>query len=150
MSDLAEFLKCGDVVASDRGVIETEAGRQMQFVPRNDIKGIVVRYGCAAHRPLVELVIGIALSALGLYDLCGVATSAKISRYDLGAIVLGGIGAYMVYTVARKYHYLQVKTASTHFNIRFARSAPRAEIESFCKEIEKRWGYHIVSELPAI
>jgi hypothetical protein len=149
MSDLTEFLECGDVVASDRGIIETEAGKQMQFVPREDIRSIVLRYGCAAHRPLVELIVGIALSVLGLADLYRIATSWKISRYDLGAVAFGAVGAYMIYTVARKYHYLHIKTASNHFNIRFARTATPDKIKSFCGQIEKRWGYNIVSTFPA-
>jgi hypothetical protein len=119
----------------------------MQFVPRASIRSIRLRYGCAAHRPVLELITGIALATVGVIDLYGMAVSFKASRYDLGLIAFGMVGGYLIYSVLRKNHYLQISTASNHFNIRFKRDTARSEIEAFCSQIEKTWQYQITKDV---
>jgi hypothetical protein len=137
MSDAPEFFKCSDVIASDRGIIETEAGRQMQLVPRESIRSITLRYGSAAHRPVLEMIAGMALTSASVFDLSRIVVTGKWSRYDIGILVFGLIGGYMIYSVARKTHYLHIITDSTHFKIRFSPNATKEEIKLFCETIKK-------------
>ena len=141
-----EFFECGDVLASDRGIIETEMEKQMQIVPRESIKHIALRYGSPSHRPTLEFIVGLALTGVGVYDLGRITTTGKFSRWDIGILTIGLIGASLIYSVARKCHYLYITTASTHFKVRFSPDTSLSEIKVFCAKVERRWEYEMSYE----
>src|SRR5436853_1274209 len=142
-----EFFKCGNVIASDRGIIETDQGRQVQLVPQKTITNITLRFGCPARRPILEMVMGGALGAIGGFGGFNLCTNFKAWRYDIGLIALGCLGASMIYDVTKKAFYLRVATESDYFKITFSKNVQRAEVEAFCAEIQKRWNYNVATAL---
>jgi hypothetical protein len=101
----------------EEGVAEIGEDRRVVFVPRADITGLELRRGIAGERPVLQVVVGFALIALGL-SMLG-ALQAVLEGFlprTSGRIAGGGaaciaVGAYILWTGLRPAHYLWVRSS---------------------------------------
>jgi hypothetical protein len=137
-----EFDQCQNVIASARGLVETDHGKQVQFIPRETITDVSLYYGCAAHRPVLETIFGCLLLVVGVFGLWNLLAAGTWS-YDLALMGLGVLGSSMLLDVFRNYYFLRITTETTHFKIKFETRARADEIESFCERLADRWHYRV-------
>jgi hypothetical protein len=96
---------------SEKGISEFSGGRRVVFVSREEIQTIEVHFGSNAERPLLQIIAGVLLAALGcagavmIFDNPG-----RGLRWGLGFIIFGCLGVWMLWEAIHKSHYLLVLT----------------------------------------
>ena len=68
-TEIRLILECDNIRVTPRGMEEFHANRVLIFVPANEIGHIILRFGRSDHRPMVTMLIGIALSLAGVIGL---------------------------------------------------------------------------------
>ena len=66
---MADHIQCENILMSERGVFEVQAGKQVDGVLRADIDHLRVAYATGANRPFLEGIMGAVLFAAGLKGL---------------------------------------------------------------------------------
>jgi hypothetical protein len=145
---VADYIECENILVSERGVFEVQAGKQIDGVTRRDIEAIRVGYASAANRPILEGIIGAALSVLGIKGILLCYVSLKGLLHYVILIVLGVIGASMLWDVLKRRYvlYVRARTGRTH-KLSFSVGAYPADIEIFFKKVRERFGLEIISDV---
>ena len=96
---------------SERGISEFSGNRRIIFIARDDIQSIEVRFGSNAERPILQVIGGGLLTALGAAGaLMIVNGGGRGLRWGLGFFIFGCLGVWMLYEAIHKSHYLLVTT----------------------------------------
>jgi hypothetical protein len=146
-----DYIECENILVSERGIFEVQSGKEVDGVLRPDIESIRVAYASAANRPIIEGIVGGVLFALGIKGLLLCFQSMKGFRYYIVLIVLGIIGAAMLWDVLKRRYVLYVRSRGgrTH-KLAFSVLAYPADIEIFFHKAKERFGLMIDSKVATI
>ena len=98
-----------NIVFSEKGVSEFNHGGRAVFIPKDEIQKIEVGYGSGAERPLLQIIIGSLLTALGCAGVVMIHDSGlRGARWALGFIFFGALGLWCLYEAVKKTHYLKI------------------------------------------
>ena len=120
---------------SEKGISELSGGRRIVFIPREEIQSIEVRFGSNAERPLLQIIAGIILTALGcagavmIFDNPG-----RGLRWGLGFIIFGGLGIWMLWEAIHKSHYLLVITRNDRRKLVFKGRWAASDFDQFTQD----------------
>jgi hypothetical protein len=130
------------------GASEWVDRRRVVHVPRQGILALELRRGIAGERPLLQLLVGGALSLLGLLivaSLVGVAGSGHVARMGIrlmtGGVLMSGLGGYVLWTGLRPAYYLRVRLADDARKLVLARKVDLAQLSGALRTAEERFGY---------
>jgi len=145
-------LKYDHLLISSRGMFELHDGKIIVFAPAAEIHRATLRFGRPDHRPLVSLVIGVALSLVGLGGVIGLISGLRGLRYKLGMIVVGAIGGSIIFDTLKQRYFLEVEKstgpAPDHCRLVFSRRAQLKEIQAVCAQARLIYKYQIDSDPP--
>ena len=148
---MADHIQCENILMSERGVFEVQAGKQVDGVLRADIDLLRVAYATGANRPFLEGIMGAVLFAAGLKGLWLCFQSIKGFRYYAVLLALGIIGAAMLWDVLQRRYVLYVRARSGRVHkLSFSVRAYPADIEDFFRATAERFGLKIDSDVPDI
>ncbi|MFC1824846.1 hypothetical protein ACFL9T_19225 [Thermodesulfobacteriota bacterium] len=105
------------VEISEKGIAELDEGRKTVFIKKDDIRGVVLKHGCIVQHPIIQMIFGVGILALGVLFIPLLlqvfeATSpvgGGIKFVALGLPVLL-IGFWLVRDVFKRRFYLNVET----------------------------------------
>jgi hypothetical protein len=148
---MSDYIECKNILVSDRGVFEVQGRKQVDGVLRPDIEEIRVAYTTGANRPLAEGIFGAVLLVLGVKGVLLCLESMKGFRYYVILLVLGVIGAAMLWDVLKRRYvlYVRARGGRTH-KLSFSVSAYPADIEVFFQRVKERFGLEINSDTSSI
>ena len=139
------YIQLGAVRLSQGNAAEMDGERPLISIPRDQILGIEICHGSGAERPLVSLVVGVALVILAILPIVGLWKTLKYG----GAYVVNLAGMFALIIPAvwllnlslRKRCFLRVKTPRGSRKLLFAPTIERIEVERFVAEARTRFGY---------
>jgi hypothetical protein len=140
-------LKCANIIFSPRGIAEVDGNKIIVFVPVNEIESITLKFGRSEHRPVASLSIGIILVSVGLFGLFELFWAARGWRYEIGMMLLGGIGGSIIYDVLKRRYFMEVTKKVGMSRLVFSKSAQKDTIEKFCVEVRASYKYDIAEQL---
>jgi hypothetical protein len=148
---VADFLQHENILVSGRGVFEVQSGKQIGGVQRTDIAQIRVAYASAAHRPVAEAIVGIVLVAAGILGVSLCLQSLKGFRYYAALLVIGVLGAAMLWDVLKRRYVLFVTARDGRLHkLSFSLAAYPAGIELFLQNVRQTFGLEIQSDVADI
>jgi hypothetical protein len=132
------------------GASEWVDRRRVVHVPRQGILGVELRRGIAGERPLLQLLVGGAVTVLGLVilgSLVGVAGAGHVARMGIrlmtGGLLMSLLGGYVLWTGLRPAYYLRVRTADDARKLVLARKVDLAQLSAALRAAEERFGYAV-------
>lgn len=141
-------LRLGSIEISEEGIAEcTREGSRLVFVPRAGIEQVTVVHGFTSERPIAAL--------LGATLCLGGATAlvwAMIASFDHGSVrfvtvtpvlLLGVIGAMLLWTLVRRGRYLHVETARGLRKLLLHGVRDRDALRELLHVARSRWGYAV-------
>jgi hypothetical protein len=129
--------------ASEKGLSEFHKSTRTVFIPRNQVEAVEVQFGPRAERPLVQLVSGLALVALGIVGLVMAVNGGLRGIYwGLGFVMFGGIGLLCLHEALRKGYYLRVTCTKDTRKLVFRGTVDQAALSSFVSSASSL-GYRI-------
>jgi hypothetical protein len=141
-------IECDNILVSDRGVFEVSSGKQIAGVLRPDIHRIRVAYTVASNRPLLEGIFGLLLVGVGIRGVLLCFESLKGFRYEAAMVVLGVIGAAMLWDVIKRRYVLFVTARDGRVcKLSFAAGAYSADVETFLRTVNERFGLGVQSDV---
>jgi hypothetical protein len=140
-------LKYDNIVAAPRGLIESQGGKIITLVPVSEINWVTLRFGRPDQRPVLSLVVGILVSAVGLYGVGGLLLAPDGYRYELAMVTLGLIGAFMIFDTLKKRFYLDVTKKKGCSRLVFSKDAQLPDIQEFCEQVRTVYKHQIAEDL---
>ena len=120
---------------SDKGVSEVIAGRRMLFIPKEQVQYIETKFGSHAERPLVQMVLGLFLVALGLVGLyLALEGGIRGLYWGAGFVGFGAIGVYCLYEAFKKGYFFSVVCSKETRKIKITGEIQKAEFSQFIKD----------------
>lgn len=134
----SERLSYLNITFSHKGVAEYNGNTCMVFIPREGILKIENVFGSRSERPLVQLIAGGLLSAVGLAGLVMILHGGwQLFRWEAGFLVFGGIGIWMMIEVLRRGHYLRVIGSKETRKLVIHGKVVPSELQDFLRKAEK-------------
>ncbi len=122
-----------------------EDGTRLVCLPKEGITSVALVYGQSEERPVVQLVAGVALMAVGLVFvvriLSWVLVGGTIVDVEAFGVALVPLGAWFLYRVFRKRHYLRVETTKETRKLAFNGRAEPQMIEELLDRARSDHGY---------
>lgn len=149
MSDVApepQPLACGGIQCDGKSLREIDSGRVMVLLPRADIRRIILRHGSPAQHPVIQVIAGFVLLAIGLFPAVHL---LHWMRYG-GMIILEGnllflfpvLGIWFIYGGFIRRYYLEVETPTGNKKLEFRGKPQLSEIRSFLSTMKSTFGYN--------
>ena len=143
-------MEYGNVRITDDGIYELDAGRKVLHLPRESIESIRLRHGATSERPLLQLIFGLAILAIGLYPLEGMfnwfVRGGRMSWWFALILVNIPLGAWMIWAAVARGYFLSVQSARGARKVVFGRGASKEELDQFIEEANAALGYNIMVE----
>jgi hypothetical protein len=136
-------LRCDNILVTPRGIAETSGKKVMIFVPAADIEQITLRFGRADHRPIFSIAIGGIFTLVGIFGLVEFFIATRGYRYELAMMAFGVIGASLIYDALKQSYFFEVQCAKDSRRLVLSKHARRSDIEAFCQDVRKHYGYDI-------
>ncbi|MDB6019806.1 MAG: hypothetical protein JWR19_4295 [Pedosphaera sp.] len=134
------------VKASAEGVSEVSKGRILVFVNKAEIERIELSSGSGAENPVLQLVLGILLTALGASAVVPICLgNGLMLRYGLGFIFFGLVGVWMIFEALQKRTYLLVSTRKDRRKLFFKGKVDAKQLAEFLDAAQENFGYQIVT-----
>lgn len=140
-------LTCGGVICEPERLTEIEAGRIMVLVDRKDIQHLRLRHGLVSPHPVLQLIAGAVLTALGYFPAAHFidwfrhgGTFFEAEAYVVPFVIIGlwlGIGTF------RRAYILDVATSAGRKRLAFSGSTELAEITRFLDAIEQHYALNV-------
>jgi len=142
--------KCAylNVEASEKGLSEFHKTTRTVFIPKDQIEAIEVKFGPCAERPALQMILGLALVALGITGLWMAINGGIRGMYwGLGFALFGGIGVFCLHEAFRKGHYLCVTCRGETRKLIFRGLVDPTALSSFVSSASSL-GYRILETQP--
>jgi hypothetical protein len=115
----------------------------MLFIPKEQVQFIETKFGSHAERPLVQMVLGLLLVALGLVGLyLALAGGIRGLYWGAGFVGFGAIGVYCLYEAFKKGHFFSVICFKETRKIKITGEIQKAEFAQFVKDASEL-GYDV-------
>jgi hypothetical protein len=123
-----------NIVVSEKGLSEFSHGQRIIFIPKEQIQRIEIKFGSQAERPLVQVMLGLLLTGLGLVGLFLLISGGFAElRWGIGFILFGGLGVFCLYEVFRKGYYLHVISSNDMRKLVIKGAVQKMELSEFIK-----------------
>jgi hypothetical protein len=133
---------------SPKGISEVHGGRTVVFVSKPDIQGIKLAIGSGAERPVLQVVFGFILAAVGACGLIPLwSGNMTLFRYEIGFVFFGLLGVWLIWETLRKHTFLLVSTRADKRKLFFKGAVEPKQLEEFLRTAETKFGYVISSNL---
>lgn len=134
------------------GIAEWDDHRHAVFVPRDAIVGIELRRGPGGERPIVQIVVGLVLLALGV-TLLGALAAAGGSPRTAGRVSVAGapltiVGVYLLWSAVRPALYLYVRLKGDARKLLIRGKADLPSLAEALREASVRFGYEVTWQIP--
>ncbi len=150
-------IRCSCVSIDDSCVSELQGCRTVRAIPREEIRGIELRYDTRAKSPFFQFFLGFTLCALGMIGLISlfIASAGRASpvQDDPPFVVLPlipvvlwiviGAGLWLLIGVFRARYHLAIHTPRGIQKIFFEKKTGIREIRQFVADARLRFGYEI-------
>lgn len=143
VSENTPVLKCDNLVVSARGIAETHGKKVALFVPAAGISRLTLKFGRPDHHPLVSMILGAALSLIGVFGLVELIRAPRGIRYELGMIVIGVIGGSIIFDSLKQRYFLEVHHPAGVRRLVFSKRAELKDIRDFCRQVTGVYKYEI-------
>ncbi len=153
-------IKLSTVKISQKGISEINGNKDSVFVPREHIHFINLLYGCGAQRPIMQTVLGTALTLIPLYfflpplleiinfqDNAGSQSGGNAFKFIVLPLMFAPFGIFFLMEVFVKTFYLIIKTETENKKIVFQDKVSQPELYQFIEQANNDFGYSITSEL---
>jgi hypothetical protein len=142
-----QSLACAGIQCDGKSLREIDSGRVMVLLPRADIRRIILRHGSPAQHPVIQVIAGFVLLAIGLFPALHL---LHWMRYG-GTIILEEnllflfpvLGIWFIYGGFVRRHFLEVEIPIGNKKLQFQGKPQLREIRSFLKAAENRFGYKV-------
>ena len=147
-NDVSSF---ASIQFSDDAVAEMDQHRRVTVVSRNQISHLQLARVSAAERPIVALLLGIAIivgSLYPVYRLLGAFSGPGRVTIHVDLLVATSfslLGVWLIVFALRKRFVLIATTAAGTRKLVFASTATEAEIRQFITEVSSKHGYTVAS-----
>jgi hypothetical protein len=124
-----------NIAASEKGLAELSGNRRIIFIPKDQIQGVEIKFGCQAEKPLVQGIIGSVLTVvgiIGIYVLAG--AGFALMRWALGFVFFGGIGVWLIWEASRRGYYFRVIRSNGTRNLLLKGSVQKPELSNFVRQ----------------
>ena len=145
-ADEKPVLKYDNIIVSSRGITETDGKKVVIFVPADEIENIALKFGRPEHRPALSLSIGIIFTLIGLFGLFEIFWATRGWRYEIGMMLLGAIGASLIFDTLKERYFLEVKKKNGAGRLVFSKKAQKDAIEKFCWEVKTVYKVDIAND----
>jgi hypothetical protein len=140
-----EYLEYGAVRVGRDGVAEMDHGRPLLRISRTDIVRLELVHGSGAERPLVCIVLAIALALIALAGPVMLALAVLRHGSVPGRLVTSIAfiipAVWLVDLALRRRWYVLVHTRRTSRKLLFTKGADAAELNRFVLSAKARFGY---------
>jgi hypothetical protein len=136
-------LRYDSILVTPRGIAETSGKKIMIFIPAADIRRITLRHGRSDHRPFFSISIGALFAVVGVFGLVKFFVATRGYRYELAMIAFGIIGVSLIYDALKQSYFFDVQCTKDSRRLVLSKHAQKNEIETFCQDIRKNYGYDI-------
>ncbi len=136
MPDATDSLRYASILFSDAGITELSGQRQTGFVPRDEIRSVLVDYGSISERPVREL--GYAGGAL-LISLISWASSPVTS------VFVFAVALWIAHHAVRFRYYLLVAARGHTRRLVFKGRIDSAELATVLARSSAQFGYPVQS-----
>lgn len=147
MSDPSAPIELGPVRIGPDTLAEMDGDRPLLRIPRDQVVALEARYGSAAERPLVSIVLGAILMGVAILGPIIIVlavvrgTEIKINIAVATTIALAIPAVWLFDLALRKRWCLIVHTKSGKRKLAFARSQDGVTVEQFVATARSRFGY---------
>ncbi|MFL6259175.1 MAG: hypothetical protein ACJ76Y_05630 [Thermoanaerobaculia bacterium] len=135
------------VKAWDAGIGEMDRTRAVVFVPRAEVRGLELAYAAGAERPLVTILLGIAVLAVSvipiLYLLAVLVWGGTLNIKIFLILGLTPLGLWLLRFALKKRLVLVVHTAKGRRKMVFQGSTDLDAIRDFVHQAGNRYGYSV-------
>src|ERR1700733_7479028 len=127
-----------NLAISKKGLSELSGGKDIIFIPKDEVQIIEIKFGSSAEMPLIQAIAGLMLVGLGYIGLTMIIMNAMRGlRWGLGFIVFGGFGLWFLYETFKKTHYLRVICYNDKRKLVFRGAFQEAEFSKFIDDAAK-------------
>jgi UDP-N-acetylmuramyl pentapeptide phosphotransferase/UDP-N-acetylglucosamine-1-phosphate transferase len=118
--------------ASEKGLSEFNKASLVVFIPKKQIEAVEVKFGSRAERPMLQVILGITLVALGAAGSWMAVNGGLRGMYwGLGCLMFGGIGLICLNEALRKGYYLRVTCSNETRKLIFRGRIEQASLSNF-------------------
>jgi hypothetical protein len=143
--DEKQNLRYDNILVTPRGIAETSGKKVVIFVPAADIEQITLKHGRSDHRPIFSISVGAIFVLIGVFGLVEFFIATRGYRYELAMMVFGAIGATLIYDALKQGYFFEVQCAKNSRRLVLSKHAQKNDIETFCQDIRKIYGYDITN-----
>jgi hypothetical protein len=130
-----------NVAVSEKGLAEFSGNRRIVFIPKDQVRNVEIKFGPQAERPIVQAIVAIALTGLGVVGLSMLAADGLLAiRWSLGFLVFGGLGVWLLHEASKTGYYLLVICPNDTRKLVFKGVIQMAELLEFTKNAAQ-FGY---------
>jgi hypothetical protein len=141
-------LSCGGITCDANGLQEFDGSRLMAAVTREEIRSIRFQHGTLAPHPIIQSILGAALSVVGFYPLKHLIHWARhggtFFEGEAWFVVFLVIGLYLLWTAFRRGYYLLVESTQGKKRFVFRPGTPPAELQAFVAALGEWLGMKIL------
>jgi hypothetical protein len=155
--DAPQVIELAGVKFTPDDVTELDGGQVMVRVSRRDVRGMVLRHGFHSAHPLLQVLFGAVLAAIGLLPtwhftnwLLHGGTFVSVEALLMGFVFLG---PWLMFNALQRGPYLEVRTESGTRKLAFDGKLDPGQLDTCLAAAEQLLGYSIdrgaVTQIPA-
>jgi len=118
----------------------------LMFIPKSDVRGITLRHGVQAERPVVQFIFGAALLVMGLapipYLVRWLLSGGTASILEFFLVIFIPIGIWFCLGAFRRGFYLEVQVERETRKVPFGSPINQEDLQQFLREATEL-GYSI-------
>ncbi len=153
-------LRLSSAEISNSSITEFQGEQPVLSIPRDQIHSISLRYGIKAERPILNVLIGGALIAVGVYiiwpfvwEMVGPlffapgsksAPGYRAIRFAVLCLLVIPVGFFILQGLQKRYFLLITTRSGARRKIVFDEDLPYNEIRSFIENVRAELGYDIL------
>jgi len=145
-SENSPALRYDNILASSRGLTETQSKKVVLFIPKSDIARIDLKFGRSSHRPLLTLILGAIFVPIGLYGIIDFFLRPAGLRYEMGMAAFGLIGGSLIFDTLKKRYFFEVCHSKGISRLVFTKKADLQSILEFCAKATDVHGYQMANK----
>lgn len=142
-----EVVECAGVRCTPAALSEIDGPRVVVSVPRTSARGVTLRHGFQAPSPVLQILLGSALAALGYWPARHLVHwfrhGGTFVSVEAGGIAFAFLGVWMIVTALRRGYFLSVETEQGRKRLEMRGPVSPGELEAFRRGVARVWGMEI-------
>ena len=128
-------------------VVEMDGQQVLLRVAKPEIQRIALRQGFYSAHPIVQAVVGIVLTGIGvlpaMHLVVWLASGGTFHAIEAFIVAFVFLGPWLVYDAAKRGPHLDVRTAAGHKRLILDKTVDPETLERFLTTVEGRFGYQV-------